>query len=256
MDHSQPRSRQLNVPEPPKSWQQNSRDRRDYGRSVLQVRRLSDRRSDARPEEEHGHDPTIVGIGVGSEPAKARAVFRACTGLTQHWFFNETAAKKPRGAIFDGARHAVREFRNDWSNVQFAFHFGSEIRNLFRRRGVLQVVQRSPPLAMAAMRAPSCNGVNEMLSPKEHIFPTPPSLASSSVEGKVPRCSPGMFQPASSPKSELMRVITHLFEAQLLSHGRKIRVVGMRQGSGQIHSLVLAERNLGVLSNDVFTQRR
>src|SRR5262249_3078742 len=33
-----------------------------------------------------------------------------------------------------------------------------------------------PPLAIAVTSEPSCRGVMEMPSPKEHILPTPPSL--------------------------------------------------------------------------------
>ncbi len=40
-----------------------------------------------------------------------------------------------------------------------------------------------PPLAIAVTNDPSCSGVMEMPSPKEHILPTPPSLEEISSSG-------------------------------------------------------------------------
>src|ERR1017187_1015381 len=54
-------------------------------------------------EEDHSDNPPVVGVGVGREPAKARAVLRASAGLAQYRLFHEIATEKAGSAIFNGA---------------------------------------------------------------------------------------------------------------------------------------------------------
>jgi hypothetical protein len=59
-------------------------------------------------KEDHGDDVSVP-ISVGSEPAKARAVFGAGAGLAQDLFFTKVLANAVRDPVSHGAGHEDRD---------------------------------------------------------------------------------------------------------------------------------------------------
>ena len=104
-----------------------------------------------------------------------------------------------------------------------------------------------PPLAMAETMAPSCSGVMEMPSPKEHILPTPPSLEEISCCGIGAQLLARNVVAGQFAQSELVGVEADFFKSQLASQGLEIGVVGVRQRGGQVHAAAAAQGDLRCL---------
>src|SRR5258708_2960373 len=69
-------------------------------------------------QEDHHDDATHSGVGVRGEPAVASSLMRTGSGFAQDFFFAEVHAQTARGAVMDGAQHAIREFWDDGSNIE------------------------------------------------------------------------------------------------------------------------------------------
>src|SRR5271157_4993539 len=52
-------------------------------------------------EKNHGHDSTVLRVGVRTEPPEASAVLRARTGLAQDRLFDEAGPQRPRGSVLN-----------------------------------------------------------------------------------------------------------------------------------------------------------
>src|ERR1700752_836690 len=103
-------------------------------------RRLRTERGPAALQENDGHDAANVGVRVGGEPAITRTRARTGSSLAPPLFFSEIVADPSRRAVLDCSRHAVRNFRNQRSDIEVALDAGLEVGNLLRRARMLHVV--------------------------------------------------------------------------------------------------------------------
>src|SRR5579872_707562 len=83
-------------------------------------------------EEDHNDDPPDAGVGIGCEPAKARACMRAGSGLAEDFFFVEVQAKAACRAVSYRPGHAIGNFRNQSGDVELALHARLKVCDFFR----------------------------------------------------------------------------------------------------------------------------
>lgn len=96
---------------------------------------LSRFRSERRPaslQEDHDDNASDTRVRVRSEPAITRSFVRTSTGLAQDLFLVEVETETARRTILHRASHAIREFRNDGSDIELPFDARLEARDLFR----------------------------------------------------------------------------------------------------------------------------
>src|SRR5262249_2211810 len=95
-------------------------------------------------EKDHGHNVSVLRVGVGGEPAEAGAVFGAGAGLAQDLFFTEVEAQATGGAILHGAHHAFSQVRDERGDRELALDARLEVDDVIGGGGVLQVEERAP----------------------------------------------------------------------------------------------------------------
>src|SRR5579872_2379891 len=94
-------------------------------------------------EEDDNNNAANISIGVGREPTKTRAGFRASSGLAENIFFVEIELYAAGRAVLHRASHAVRNFRNQISNGQTAFDDWLKVGDLLWCSRVLQIIECS-----------------------------------------------------------------------------------------------------------------
>src|SRR5438045_1216892 len=94
-------------------------------------------------QEDDGHDATDFGVCIRGKPPEAGSSSGASTSLTQDFFFIEVQLDGARGSVGYGASHAIRDFWNQFGDIEMAFDARLKVSNVFRAVGVLQVVKRS-----------------------------------------------------------------------------------------------------------------
>src|SRR5579872_7221893 len=74
-------------------------------------------RTSAFEEYDH-HDAAHAGIRVRGEPTEAGSIVRTGSGLAQNFFFAEVEAQAAGSPVLHGSGHAVRELRDQRSDVK------------------------------------------------------------------------------------------------------------------------------------------
>ena len=92
-------------------------------------------------EEDDNDDAADVRVGVSTQTERSACRLSAGPGLTENIFFVEVELHAAGRAILHRAFHAVGNFRNEVSDGQPALDDGLEVRNLFRRGRVLQIIE-------------------------------------------------------------------------------------------------------------------
>ena len=94
-------------------------------------------------EKDNYDDVTDVGFSIGGKPSEASAGVGAGSGLAQNFLLFEIDSQAARGAEMNGAFHAIGNFWNQRSDIKTPLHYRLKIRNLFGRRGMLQIIERA-----------------------------------------------------------------------------------------------------------------
>src|SRR6266851_1236215 len=94
-------------------------------------------------QEDYDDDAPDVSLGVGSEPSVAGSCPGAGSGLAQNFFLVEIHSQAASCAVAHCRGHAVRNFRNERSDVEVALYAWFEVGDFIRSGRMLQVVERA-----------------------------------------------------------------------------------------------------------------
>src|SRR5271166_2288990 len=185
-------------------------------------------------QENNYDDVTDIGLSVGGEPPEAGARVRAGSGLAQNFFLIEVSPQTARGTELYCALHSVGNFWNQRGNVQAALYHRLEIRDIFRSRGMLQIIERAAISDGRDQRAKLQRGDGNAFAEGAHL-PDAAKFGGDFFVGINPELLTGYAIASQLAEAVLMRVITDFFKSQLAAKGFEIRIVRVRQRHGQVH---------------------
>src|SRR5208283_5565053 len=187
-----------------------------------------------------------AGVGVGGEPSETGSGVRTGSRLAQDFFFVKVEAQTAGGAVLYGSCHAVGNFGNQRSYIELTLDPRLEVRYLFRRRGMLQIVKCSAVGNSGDHRAQLQRGHGNTFAIRTHLAHAAEFFWNRFV-GVFADLLAGYVVARELTQSIFVSVVSNFFETQFASQRLEVSVVGMRQGFGEIHAAAAAESHRSLL---------
>src|SRR5271166_62050 len=205
-------------------------------------------------EEDDGDDASVLGIGIGGEPAEAGAVVGAGAGFAHDGELVEVSFQGARGSVLDRCLHAVLNFGNEVSDVQCPLDVGLQIQRFLRSGGVLEIKEGSPIGDGGDQRSELQGGHRYAFTERAHATHAP-TVGGKRLIGVDAKLFARNVVAGKFSQAELVGIVAYALEAEIAAEGFKIKIVRVGERLSQIEMVGTAEVDRRVLGNDSFGER-